>query len=428
MTTMYPRYAPEFSITINDTAIPASLRASITSIRLEDGVPSMQGHIDEEGMEAADRVEIEFANVDLHWLRSHILGLGFQPFPTDLKIGPARIKNASALAFGVVPAAIQQTLAEDTPEGLFDIDNKLTLAMGYTPAPLEDMFLGEITGVEADFPTGGMPIMRVVAHDYLHRLADGKYARGFGMFLPDWLIAAILSAENLLIPLIDPVVGAASTGMTVLNMVFDHGGRKQRGSDLDLLKEIAKTYDADFWVEGDVLVLSRFVGKEFEPRLTLSWGESLLSFSPRVSTIGQVAGVAVKFTIPMIPVDFLMTVAWDFDRESLNVRVIPGALAGVLKTVVGGPVMTLINRKLQKPGDITNAAIAIARTLRNKVNTRLTGSGSAVGDPRIRAGAVIKLDGLGPDFSGNYRVTSATHNIDGNGYRTSFKVRKEIIP
>ena len=66
--------------------------------------------------------------------------------------------------------------------------------------------------------------------------------------------------------------------------------------------------------------------------------------------------------------------------------------------------------------------------LRNKVNTRLTGSGTAVGDPRIRAGAVIKLDGLGPDFSGNYRVTSATHSIDGNGYRTAFKVRKEIIP
>lgn len=48
MTTMYPRYAPEFAIAINDTAIPASLRASITSVRLEDGVPSMLGHIDEE--------------------------------------------------------------------------------------------------------------------------------------------------------------------------------------------------------------------------------------------------------------------------------------------------------------------------------------------------------------------------------------------
>jgi hypothetical protein len=428
MTAIYPKYAPEYSIAINGATIPASLRASITSVRLEDGVPSMMKASDEEGMEAADRVEVEFANVDLHWLQKHIRGLGFQPFPTDIKIGPARVKNASALAFGVAPAVIQHVLAEDSPDGLFDIDNKLTLAMGYAPGSLDEMFLGEITGVEAEFPAGGMPTMRLVAHDYLHRLADGKYARGFGMFLPDWLIAAILSAENLLIPLIDPVVAAESTAMTVLNILFDHSGRKQRGSDLDLLKEIAEAYDADFWVDGNVLYLSRFVGKEFEPRLTLTWGQSLLSYSPRVTTIGQVIGVAVKFRIPMIPLDFVMTVGWDFERESLSVRVIPGAIAGALKSALGGPLMTLLNCTLDKPGDIARAAMVLVRTLRNKVNNRLTGSGTAVGDPRIRAGAVIKLEGLGPDFSGNYRVTSATHTIDGSGYRTAFKVRKEIIP
>lgn len=428
MSAVYPKYAPEYSVAINGETIPASLRASITSVRLEDGVPSMMKVSDEEGMESADRVEIEFANVDLHWLQKHIRGLGFQPFPTNIKIGPARVKNASALAFGVVPAVVQHVLAEDSPDGLFDIDNKLTLAIGYAPGSLNEVFLGEITGVEAEFPTGGMPTMRLVAHDYLHRLAGGKYARGFGMFLPDWIIAAILSAENLLIPLIDPVVGVESTAMTILNMLFQHGGRKQRGSDLDLLKEIAEAYDADFWVEGNVLYLSRFIGKEFEPRMTLTWGQSLLSYSPRVATIGQVIGVAVAFRIPMIPLDFVMSVGWDFDRESISVRIVPGAIAGAMKTALGGPTMTLISAILNKPGDIASAAMALVRTLRNKVNNRLTGSGTAVGDPRIRAGAVIKLEGLGPDFSGIYRVTSATHTIDGSGYRTAFKVRKEIIP
>jgi hypothetical protein len=147
-----------------------------------------------------------------------------------------------------------------------------------------------------------------------------------------------------------------------------------------------------------------------------------------VTTIGQVIGVAVKFRIPMIPLDFVMSVGWDFDRESISVRVVPGAIAGALKSALGGPLMTLLNCTLDKPGDIARAAMLLVRTLRNKVNNRLTGSGTAVGDPRIRAGAVIKLDGLGPDFSGNYRVTSATHTIDSGGYRTAFKVRKEIIP
>jgi phage protein D len=70
----------------------------------------------------------------------------------------------------------------------------------------------------------------------------------------------------------------------------------------------------------------------------------------------------------------------------------------------------------------------VVRELRNKINNRLTGSGSAIGDPRIRAGAIVRVEGLGPDFSGDYRVTSATHAMDTGGYRTNFEARKEILP
>ncbi len=38
----------------------------------------------------------------------------------------------------------------------------------------------------------------------------------------------------------------------------------------------------------------------------------------------------------------------------------------------------------------------------------------------------MQLEGVGEQFGGLYRVTSATHTIDGGGYRTSFEVRKEI--
>ena len=66
--------------------------------------------------------------------------------------------------------------------------------------------------------------------------------------------------------------------------------------------------------------------------------------------------------------------------------------------------------------------------LRRKLNSRMTGTASAIGNPAIRAGAVVRLEGLGPDFSGDYRVTAATHSIDSGGYRTSFEVAKEILP
>jgi hypothetical protein len=41
---------------------------------------------------------------------------------------------------------------------------------------------------------------------------------------------------------------------------------------------------------------------------------------------------------------------------------------------------------------------------------------------------MIRIEGIGPDFSGDYRVSSATHSVDGSGYRTTFQVFKEIIP
>ncbi len=391
----YPKYAPDFRIEINDEKMPAGVRAAVSSVRYQDG------------RQAADRVEIGIANPDLRWLQRHIRGLGFRPFPTGVKIGPVRVADAA-------------------PDGTFDIDNKLSLAMGYAPDPLEEMFLGEITGVQVSFPNGGMPTMTVVAHDYLHRLTEGKYARGFG-FLPDFLIASILSAENLLIPLIDPAVIAGSTAIAVLNLIFKGTGRKQAGqSDLELLEGIAATYDAEFWVDGNVLYISRFL-KEYTPRLTLTWGESLLDFSPQVSTIGQVVGVARKFTLREIPLDFLVSIFWDFDRESLGISIVPGAVASMTKSLIG-TVLTRIDQPITSPADITNSALEIAHELRSKLNNRLTGSGSAIGDPRIRAGAVMRLEGLGPDFSGDYRVRSATHAIDSSGYRTNFEVYKEIIP
>jgi phage protein D len=395
----YSRYAPAFELQINDAQLPAAVRSLITSVRYDDG------------RNAADRVEVEFANANLRLLQSHIRGLGFQPFPTAVKIEP--IGKLSAV-----------------PAGTFDIDNKLSLRMGYVAGGLEDMFLGEVTGVEASFPNGGMPTMSLVAHDLLHRLSQGSSARGFGP-LADALVVMILSAENRLMSAVEPGITAISAVLTAEN-VFKGTGTKQcaRGegqSDLELLAEIAKTYDADFWVDGDILYLSRFINKDSSPRLTLTWGDSLLDFNPHVSTVGQVAGVSMKFTLREIPLSFLVTMFYDFDKESVGMSVVPGEAAAGAKAF-SGPSFTIIDQPISSPVDIANSALIILRTLREKLNKRLTGRGSAVGNPRIRAGAMIRIEGVGPDFSGDYRVANASHSLSTGGYKTSFEVFKEIIP
>jgi phage protein D len=389
------QFVPDYAVTINGAEIPTSLQSSIMSVIFESGI------------NAADRVEIAVANPGLQWLQSHINGLGFLPFPTNVSIGPIQTPNFNGT-------------------GLFDMNNKLCLAIGYADQELSDVFEGEITGIEVNLPSDGMPTMTIVAHNYLNRLAQGSYGRGFGP-LPDALIAAILGAENLLLPMIDPAVAAGSTAIAVVNFIFNGSGRKQKAqTDLELLQEVARTYDADFWVEGSTLVLSRLI-KPYTPSVTLTWGESLIDFTPKVSTVGNVFGVGVKFTLREIPLSFMVTASWNLDTQSLAINVVPGVSAAYLKSLIG-PIITFINRPISSPPDIINSALFITRKLRDTLNNRLTATGTAVGEPAIIANQIIQFNGIGPDFSGNYRVVNARHVIDGNGYRTSFKVRKEILP
>jgi uncharacterized protein len=388
----FPAYAPELRLRINGVDLPAAVRSTLSSVSYEDG------------WNAADRVTVAFANPDLRWLRQHIRGLGFHPVPGSVKLGRA---------------------ADAAPNGTFDVENRLELAIGYAPDPLETVFKGDVTGVQVSFPSGGMPTMSLVAHDPLQKMAEGTKSRGFGL-IPDAVAAAIVAAENRLVPQVDPVILGASAIKAIKNILSPGVGLKQAGvSDFAFLQKIAKEYDADIHVEGDVLHLTRFQ-RESEPRLTLEWGRNLLDFTPRMSTVGQVAQVAARFTLREIPLTFVVGVGWDFDRESVAISVTPGSSKGAPKG--NGASLTLIDRPIRTPQDVASNALSLYRELRAKLNQRLTGSASAVGDPRIRAGALVRLDALGPDFSGDYRVKAATHSISSGGYQTKFEVYKEILP
>ena len=161
-----------FTMQIDGGNLPPALRGAITSVTWTDGI------------EGSDSVEVTFANQDLQWL--------------------------------------------DNP--LLAVDNSFNLSIGYAPGPLEEVFVGEITGVEPSFPNSGMPTIRVTAHDFLQRLTHGKVDRSFGINLPtigtiplpDPVVAALVSATNLLIPDLDPVGAALSTLMSLMSYILAH--------------------------------------------------------------------------------------------------------------------------------------------------------------------------------------------------------------
>ncbi|ABA58335.1 hypothetical protein Noc_1869 [Nitrosococcus oceani ATCC 19707] len=379
----YPRYAPTFEIKINGEKLPIAMRASVVSVSYQDGI------------EGADRVEITLANDNLRWL----------------------------------------------DHSLLQVDNGFTLSIGYAPDPLEEVFVGEITGVNASFPNGGMPTLTVVAHDFLQRLTMGTKDRAFalnvpciGKFsLPDPHVVTLVSAVDLLIPVVDPA-GAALSFLTLLvayaldPLEAKQGIRLQQSqSDFDFLSMVAKENGWEMYIDhamepkGYVLRF-QFLIQDYAPSATLKWGESLSEFTPRLSTVGQVAGISTRIWVPSIKMEFVLVLSWDFDRAAFDLMVFPGL--GSLEELLGSTKAQGV-LKIDAIGPAT-APKKILSELLPRLNNRLTCSGSTIGDPRIKASRVVSFEGLGEQFSGLYRVTSATHTMDGSGYRTQFEARKEV--
>ncbi|MCW3066976.1 MAG: putative rane protein [Solirubrobacterales bacterium] len=376
-----PRYAPELSLRLGGGPAPAELRASLSSVRLESSFG------------AADRVELALVNERLRWLDHPLLAL----------------------------------------------DGELALALGYAPDPLEQLFVGEIVGQAAAFPSGGVPTLTVSAQDRRARMQKGTKKRTFGIPagativpIPDMGVAALVAGENLLAPEFDPVGAALSLILGGAEAIASLEGAptvkqqavrtQKRESDFDFLGRICTENGWDMLIDhsdplgGHKL---RFFSplSHLAPDVELAWGRSLLEFAPRLTKVGQIVSITAYVWIARIKQGFAVTLGFDWDRMQLTLDVAPAAMPA---TSDAGDVV------IERPLNPLTAPREIVGRLLPKLNNRLTGSGACVGDARLRPGAVVKLEGLGVQFSGLYRVTAATHTIDEGGYRTSFQVRKEI--
>ena len=375
------QFAPDFALKLDGQPIPAELRGSIQAVRCHTGY------------EGLDEVEVTITNDGLRWLDNR----------------------------------------------QFKLDTPLTLSVGYAPSPLTQVFDGEVVARGAHFPSGGAPTFTVTAHDRRHKMSEGKKVRWFAiplpflgnLPLPDIATASIVTLENLMVPIFDPVGAALSIilgGVDTIVAITDPNPaqkviRKQANeSDYDFLGHIASENGWDMLVEHDGALgghLLHFTSSldHLDPDFTYGYGRSLIEFSPRVSQVGQIFSVGGFVWIPAIKTTFVVTLGFDWDRMSLTLSIYPGAV----------PIDTMpADYLIEEPLTPTSIPRRLVSELIPKLNRRLTASGTVVGEPRLRAGNVLRIEGAGEEFGGLYRATGVTHTIDSGGFRTSFEARKEI--
>jgi hypothetical protein len=323
---------------------------------------------------------------------------------------------------------------------LFQLDTSLTLAMGYADSGTQQVFVGQVVGFGADFPQDGAPTVTVTAQDARFRMTHGTKVRWFaipvpsvGNFpLPDLATAAIGALENLLLPIFDPVGAALSVllgGVEAVASIADPGGaqkfiRKQAAeSDYDFLSKIARENGWEMIIDhsgslgGHLLRFFSPLGN-LNADVDLAYGADIIEFAPRISNVGQIFSVSGYVWVAPIKLAFNITLGWDWDRMALTLAIYPAG------PILPDPVPA--EHLIKDPLTLASAPRKLISELIPKLNRRITATGTTLGDPRIQAGAVLRIRNIGEQFGGLWRVTEAAHTLDAGGYHTHFQLRKEI--
>lgn len=192
------------------------------------------------------------------------------------------------------------------------------------------------------------------------------------------------------------------------------------------LARLARRYGYDLFVniedEEDPRLffgLRRTAVEEYE----LEWGKSLIQFTPALKLKDQVEKVVVRGWNPT-ETGTNRTIEAEATWDDLDIQMPDAKLLEQIQFSATNATEEIT----EQPVSSQEAAEAIAlAAMRRIVQGVITGSGSTVGLPTLRAGSRVRIKGLGLRYSYNYIVTESTHKIDGSGYITEFAARMEVV-
>ena len=287
---------------------------------------------------------------------------------------------------------------------LFREGNPVEIEMGYRDRT-QRLFSGEITGLEPAFAQSQAPTLTVRGYDRRHRLMRERKTRSFTN-LKDSDIASQLAGGAGLNPEVED-------SKVVLPYVLQHNQ-----TDLEFL--LTRTRRIDYEViaqERSLLFRPRRIKQDAE--LTLRREIELLEFFPRMTTMGQVQVFTVRGWNPK-------------DKKEIVARAAAGDESSLMAGTVSGP--SNVQDVFDHTGSTRVAAPVQSQAEADQMAAQgyaemalgyIHAEGVCIGEPRLRAGSVVKVEGIGRCFSGLYYVSAVEHRFSmRKGYRTAFSARR----
>jgi uncharacterized protein involved in type VI secretion and phage assembly len=278
-----------------------------------------------------------------------------------------------------------------------EIGKELEVKLGSTgEATTQSLFKGEIVTVEPDFHAGGVAMV-VRAYDKTHRMMRTRKQRAFQDQTTSDIVKKICNEHGL--------------SCQARNSGGPHKYLLQHNeTDFDFILRMGRRIGFEFTVDaGDAKFGPPQTGRE---AVVLSYPDELRGFRPRITAVQQVEKVNVR--------------GFDLTSKQSVVRTASSAMqvtnAGITRQSVAkkfpGAVLEIAGQSFKTSDEASKMAQA---SLDQLANAYLAAEGTCDGNPKIKAGILIKITGVGRNYSGTYRVAKSVHVIrGGGGYETQF--------
>jgi phage protein D/phage baseplate assembly protein gpV len=299
-----------------------------------------------------------------------------------------------------LPDVCTITITYPKAEGIdshpFTIGKRLEVRLGaMDEQSTETLFEGDILTLLPAFGKGGVGLT-VRAYDRAHLMNRSRKVRMFQNQTSTDIVKKVVSEYGLSFegePSGDP-----------------HDFMQQDNeTDWDFVLRLAERCGFIFRVRQSKAYLGT---KGLDESVELKWPESLSAFEPRVTAVQQVSSVSVYAHDPKTKQAIEAQVT--APEQIAQIGVDRGEVAKAFNDDATVHVAT-------EPVKSMNEAKTLAQALLDKLaNGYIAAEGQCRGNTGVRAGATVKVTGVGSRFSGTYRVASSKHVLRSGGYVTTF--------
>jgi phage protein D/phage baseplate assembly protein gpV len=286
-------------------------------------------------------------------------------------------------------------------KGPFDLIKEVEVLAQKADGTPVSLIKGEITALEPQYGEGMIAELLIRGYDKSHRLYRESKSKAF-LNIKDSDLAGQIAGNAGLSSQID-----ATT--TIYEHLYQHNQ-----TDLEFLMQRAWRIGYECFVADGKLYFRKPPAGSASSSLT--WGDNLLSFRIRASLAEQVDEVIVKGWDP----SSMQPIVGRSSSGQLYPQIGDSKDGAQWANSFGQGKVVIVNQPVVSQPEAD--ALAAAR-LDEISGAFIDAEGVAYRSPEIKAGQWVRIEALGPRFSGSYLVTSATHLFSPEGLKTIFTVR-----